>query len=551
MKKILSFLAFIFILTTICLATDVNPVLRVGLYYEEDAMPTANLQVTNGEGYRLGFYDSTLTFIQCFYTSAGKITMTNDQNLWHKDGKFYTNDSTQGAKVLGAYHIECTSQFNDLTSAENALAGFAIQGYKGFIAYINGTYRVRLGAFTTENDAESVRAQIGGTVVGASKTAVSVYNTETGEIIFEYDGGTNSYLAVNPTKGEVAMPITWFKAMKFPGAFEYVRNGGNITVVNVVPMQDYLKGVLPWEMYPSDPLEALKAQALCARTYAYYNMGKHGSEFDICAGTHCQAYRGMERANATTNRAVDETEGQYILYNGRPINAVFHSCDGGATEDAKNVWGSEIPYLKGKIDPYEKTENAYNGVWSYEYTPQQLTDILNSKGYDAALICDAKVEYTALGNVLRVTYTDINGRDWVFNRERARTIINSSSLDKHTRSQRYTITRNGGTNASSLVMRVNNASDFDLLNIEAWAVGKFGSSQLQGNNISVITSDGIKTFSGGGQSSGNGNFVISGRGWGHNVGLSQEGAADMADLGFTAQEIIHFYYTDVTITNEE
>ena len=100
-------------------------------------------------------------------------------------------------------------------------------------------------------------------------------------------------------------------------------------------------------------------------------------------------------------------------------------------------------------------------------------------------------------------------------------------------------------------MRVNNASDFDLLSIEAWAVGKFGSSQLQGNNISVITSDGIKTFSGGGQSSGNGNFVISGRGWGHNVGLSQEGAADMADLGFTAQEIIHFYYTDVTITNEE
>ena len=476
--------------------------------------------------------------------------MTNDQNLWYLENKFYTKDAPSGAKVLGAYHIECDAQFNDLTSAEASLSGFKNQGYTGFIAYINGKYRVRLGSYSTTNEAEIIRAKIGGTVVGASKTAVSVYNTDTGAIIFEYDGGLNSCLAVNPTQGEVSLPVTWFKAMKFPGAFEYVRNGGNITVVNVVHMQDYLKGVLPWEMYPSDPLEALKAQALCARTYAYYNMGKHGSDFDICAGTHCQAYRGYERANSTTDRAVDETIGQYILYNNNPINAVFHSCDGGATEDAKNVWGSEIPYLKGKVDPYEDTENAENGVWSYEYTPQQLTDILNSKGYKAALISDAKVEHTALGNVLRVTYIDINGEEWVFNRERARTIINSSSLGKYTRSQRYNITRNGAS-SGSIMTRVNDIADINLLNDGIWAIGKNGASQLTGSNICIMTASGMKSLASTSTTSGNGNFVISGRGWGHNVGLSQEGAADMAKLGFTAEEIIHFYYTDVTITNED
>ena len=81
MKKIFCFLAFILTLSVFCFAADDNPLLRVGLYYEEDAMPSANLQVTNGKGYRLGFHDSTLNFIKLYYTDAAKITMCNDQNL--------------------------------------------------------------------------------------------------------------------------------------------------------------------------------------------------------------------------------------------------------------------------------------------------------------------------------------------------------------------------------------------------------------------------------------------------------------------------------------
>ncbi len=548
MKKILAFLAFFALFCTIqAAAAEDNPVLRVGLYYDTDAMATANLQVTNGSGYRLGFFDSKRTFISLYSVSAQKITMARDQNLWYENGTFYQSGAPQGARRLGAYHIECVTKFSSLSDAQKTLAGFTAKGISGFPAYINGSFCVRLGAYSSLEEANAAQAKIGGTVVGNSKTAVTVYQTDTGTILFEYDGGTSSSLAVNPTQGEVSMPLSWFKGMKFPGAFEYIRNGGNITVVNVVPMQDYLKGVLPWEMYPTDPLEALKAQALCARTYAYYHRGKHGKEFDICAGTHCQAYRGMERASETTNRAVDETLGQYILYNGAPINAVFHSCDGGATEDAKNVWGSEIPYLIGKVDPYEDLEHALNGIWSYTYTPQELTDILNAKGYQAALIRDAYVaQYTPLGNVLRVVFVDANGKEWVFERERARLIINSSTLKKYTRSQRFKITKNGGGTAAGTI-GVNGVGELDLSG-GYWAVGASGAAQQSGSGpVAIITANGTITASGA-QSTGDGNFVISGTGWGHNVGMSQEGAAGMAKRGMTAEQIIHFYYTNVTIS---
>ena len=187
MKKIFCFFAFILMFATVCFAAEENPTLRVGLYYAEDAMPSANLQVTNGKGYRLGFHDSKLTFIQLYYTDAAKITMTNDMNIWYSNNKFYTSGAPSGAKLLGAYHIECISQYSTLEAAKSSLAGFSAKGYQGFVAYVNGSYRVRLGSYSTIEEAKALQAQIGGNVVGNSKTAVSVYNTDNGNIIFEYD----------------------------------------------------------------------------------------------------------------------------------------------------------------------------------------------------------------------------------------------------------------------------------------------------------------------------------------------------------------------------
>lgn len=557
MKKYLCFFAFFIILciSMVSYAVDDNPIIRVGLYYDTDALPSANLQVTNGRGYRFGFYDSQKNFIPLWSTDAAKITMTKDRNFCFKSGAFYEVNAPAGSKTLGAYHVEAITKYKTLKDTQTAISGLTSKGYMAFPAYIGGEYRVRIGSYASIEAANELKSKIGGVVIGNSNTCVTVYNTESGSTLFEYDGGTYSCLAVNPTQGEIPMPLTWFKGMKFYGGFQYRRNAGNITVINILPMQEYLKGVIPWEMYPNDPLEALKAQALCARTYAYYNLGKHGSDFDICASTHCQAYRGTERANETTNRAVDETRGQYVLYKGQPINAVFHSANGGATEDSENVWGGYIPYLRGKSDPYEDLATAQNGIWSYEFTPREMTSILNSKGYKAALIRNAYVEeYTKLGNVLKVTYVDINDKKWSFERERARTIMNSSALKKYTRSQRYTIKPTGSTTSSKTSeINVNGVGMINPSDGNTVVIGAHGTSLIPGGNSVVIaTGKGNVTVGGskGTVSGGNGNFIISGTGWGHNIGMSQEGAAGMAKKGFKVADIIHFYYTDVTITGE-
>ena len=105
--------------------------------------------------------------------------------------------------------------------------------------------------------------------------------------------------------------MTWFKGYKWHGGFEYRRvTGGNINVINVVNIDDYVKGVLPYEMSPSWPLEALKAQAVCARTYALLQTKHYKSyQFDVCNTTDCQVYYGTNKASSLSNQAVDETKG--------------------------------------------------------------------------------------------------------------------------------------------------------------------------------------------------------------------------------------------------
>jgi stage II sporulation protein D len=143
-----------------------------------------------------------------------------------------------------------------------------------------------------------------------------------------------------------------FNDKPYRGRIEVFANTrGALTVVNVIGLEDYVKGVVPNELsaggYPL--IEAHKAQAIAARTYALRNRGQFMSQgYDLLPTTLSQVYRGLTSENALSSRAVDETRGLVATYNGEPINALYTSTCGGRTEDAANIFNDAVPYLKAR-----------------------------------------------------------------------------------------------------------------------------------------------------------------------------------------------------------
>jgi len=150
---------------------------------------------------------------------------------------------------------------------------------------------------------------------------------------------------------EVNSPIR-FNDKPYRGRIEvFATPRGAITVVNVIGLEDYVRGVIPNELsaggFPA--LEAHKAQAIAARTYALRNRGQFASEgFDLLPTTRSQVYRGLSSENSLSSRAVDETRGMIATYQGEPINALYTSTCGGRTEDAENIFPKAVPYLRGR-----------------------------------------------------------------------------------------------------------------------------------------------------------------------------------------------------------
>lgn len=127
----------------------------------------------------------------------------------------------------------------------------------------------------------------------------------------------------------------------------------SLTLIEEIGVEEYLLGVLPYEMDPSWPLEALKAQAVVARTFAYTQLGKYAKQgYDLSTDTRSQVYKGRSD-DAVIRRAVDTTRGEVLGYKGQILNVYYHACCGGRTTSASAVWGGEAPPpLRGVADKY-------------------------------------------------------------------------------------------------------------------------------------------------------------------------------------------------------
>ena len=549
----------------VCLASyspNVNT-LKIGLFFDATALPSANLQNVSGLGwgFEFGYYDrnGSRDFIPIgAWTDDNAITMVIDRNMvWYPGdggGSGEYREGTEGSTVLGCFHIMVDAYYESFEQAKSAAESYAGSYYDSFVKYDSGRFYAMMGQYTTRARAEEAIASRGlyGCVVNAgTANTVAVVRTGTNKMLFEYDYGTSQYLGVRPRPSDGSKPETWFKGYRYCGGFQYARLEGELlTVVHYIGIEDYIKGILPYEMNNEWPMEALKAQACTARNYALTSLGSHSSlGFDLCVSEHCQVYRGRGSANDRTDRAVEETAGIYITYNGELCRTFYASTNGGASENSENVWSESLPYLRGVIDPYEKDIEGIvsNYFWTISYTPEQLTERLRDRGTDCTTIVSLEIsEYSPTGNVISVVLRDANGRSFTFSKRESL----YAALGVPT--QRFYV--GNGNDAFNIFVNdsmqlVSSVSTFYALdgNGETITVPDgYVYAAIESGSPEIVTGDSDAAISDNGMT--NGLFTISGSGRGHNIGMSQWGAYSMAlHYDMTFDEIIKFYYTGVEV----
>ena len=332
--------------------------------------------------------------------------------------------------------------------------------------------------------------------------------------LFGPDGETVVYEGVEgaEVKAVARNSVVTVEGKDYRGNVIFRPHDGKITVINEISLDDYVRGVVAGEMPSSWHTEALKAQAIAARCYALKSLGKHSDfGFDLCTTTNCQVYGGIASEKDSTNRAVEETLGIVAAYDNKVVDTLFYSSNGGYVEAAENVWGGKYPYFQTFKDEYEKTDEIPGAVWTVEFSPEKIKEELAGNGVDIGDIVNMEVTKTSeSGRVLEVKITGTKGTK-SYTKGYTRTFLGLKS-------QLYTITAPKG-------------SEIHCLSAE-------GQTKITGEYY-ILTAEGIDTRV---AKPGSGNYVISGRGYGHGVGMSQWGARYMSEQGLTCEDIIKYYY---------
>ncbi len=201
----------------------------------------------------------------------------------------------------------------------------------------------------------------------------------------------------------------------YRGQIQLVRDNGGFTAVNILSLEEYLYSVVPKEVSKEWPMEALKAQSVAARTYAMSRMNsRNNHDFDMVCTQMDQVYGGYESERERTTRAVDDTRGEILVFDGEPIICYFHANSGGVTEDSYQAFGIRRAYLRATPDPYSKNTPGYR--WSLRISAKELQRRLIAKGYGVGSISSVIIsDKSPSGRVKRVKIfhargvTDIEG----------------------------------------------------------------------------------------------------------------------------------------------
>lgn len=177
-----------------------------------------------------------------------------------------------------------------------------------------------------------------------------------------------------PVRVTSSSPIAW-NANRYRGDIIFKRSSKGFCVGNDIDIEQYICGVLESEISPGWHIEALKAQAVIARTYALKSRGAKGGPFEICSSTSSQLYKGIGKGHSTFAKAVAETKGLILRWNGAPASTFYHSDSGGMVTSAAAVWGGNVPYLKARAEivNYKSPKSEWQTTLTMSYIGQRLS----------------------------------------------------------------------------------------------------------------------------------------------------------------------------------
>ncbi|MDR3256175.1 MAG: SpoIID/LytB domain-containing protein [Endomicrobium sp.] len=337
---------------------------------------------------------------------------------------------------------------------------------------------IDVSSFTTGCAKDFVISDVSNKKLKFTKGSIRVSCSEKGVCI-------DKYILSLPIKIESSNGIIFADSKPYRGYLTVKKAKNKINVINVLAIEDYLKGVLPKEAVCDWPVEALKVQALISRTYSIANLNRHLTQgFDVCSTTHCQVYGGAGVEAGSCNKAILDTRCEVLTYDGKFAQTVFHAICGGHTENPKYVWNwKDTPtYLKGVKCGY--CTAIQNAKWEKTVDESFIREkLLNN---DIGIIKKIKIKgKTPTGSAKELEILHSKGK-----------------------------------------LRLN-AYQFRLA-VDAW--------QKKSHVFNSIKKIGDK-------------FYFKGKGWGHKVGLCQWGAKRMAEKGKIYKKILYHFYPGTKIEN--
>lgn len=372
----------------------------------------------------------------------------------------------------------------------------------------------------------------------ADKYAVRITGGNT-DIIYTIDSNRQypQFMAVN--EGVVDLGERQYRGRIEIGTY----GGGSLRTVNIVELEEYLYSVVSCEMTASWHMEALKAQAVCARSYAVCSTGFGGATnienpYYINDTTASQVYRGFGSEKENPVKAVCETKGQLIYYNGEVVKGFYSSTSGGSTENVEDVWGSPYGYLRQVSDIYELTPELE--PWIIKFTSADIENLLAENNIDVGTITDIRpCIYTQSGRVYAMEVVGDKEKHTITG-EKLRLYLSLYST-------KYKVVKYGENPDYVAVVSKNETANRDIADcyiINGEQVKDRASQTIE--QYVVITEDNLINYPRTAPKDKN-TYYLAGMGYGHGIGLSQSGAKGMAENGFDYKQILKHYYTDVEI----